>query len=247
VGDAESGSVGNRAIYRFFELFDLPNLPACRALLDRAAEGGIRITPTPKPWLEEKLWFALFWMRPLRDFWRRELGDRHWRELAKVIPRTWILDPEPIPHHAEIPGLEIHSWGELARFSQKERDLVVKISGFSEFAWGSRGVRLGHDLSHEDWAEAIRRALDSFPSAPHILQRFHKGRLVSQRYLDTATGRLETLRGRVRLCPYYFLEEKRTRLGGVLATVCPADKKLLHGMRDAVLAPCHVADGAGGD
>jgi hypothetical protein len=28
------------------------------------------------------------------------------------------------------------------------------------------------------------------------------------------------------------------RLGGVLATVCPADKKILHGMPDAVMAPC---------
>ena len=28
--------------------------------------------------------------------------------------------------------------------------------------------------------------------------------------------------------------------GGILATVCPADKKLLHGMPDAVMAPCRV-------
>ena len=26
--------------------------------------------------------------------------------------------------------------------------------------------------------------------------------------------------------------------GGVLATVCPADKKILHGMRDAMMLPC---------
>jgi hypothetical protein len=29
----------------------------------------------------------------------------------------------------------------------------------------------------------------------------------------------------------------------VLATICPADKKLLHGMRDAILAPVRRADG----
>ena len=26
--------------------------------------------------------------------------------------------------------------------------------------------------------------------------------------------------------------------GGVLATICPPDKKIIHGMRDAILAPC---------
>jgi len=46
----------------------------------------------------------------------------------------------------------------------------------------------------------------------------------------------------VRLCPYYFVsgdgDGARPQLGGVLATLNPADKKIIHGMRDAVLAPC---------
>jgi hypothetical protein len=49
---------------------------------------------------------------------------------------------------------------------------------------------------------------------------------------------LQRMKGRVRLCPYYFCGERETKLGGVLATICPADKKLLHGMKDAILAPC---------
>ena len=61
------------AVYRFFELFDLPNIPAAGLLRD-VAEGKRTMTPPPKPWIEEKLWFALFWLRPLADFWRRELG-----------------------------------------------------------------------------------------------------------------------------------------------------------------------------
>jgi len=32
--------------------------------------------------------------------------------------------------------------------------------------------------------------------------------------------------------------EAMPALGGVLATVCPADKKILHGMRDAMMLPC---------
>ena len=30
----------------------------------------------------------------------------------------------------------------------------------------------------------------------------------------------------------------RAELGGVLATICPADKKIIHGMTDAIFAPC---------
>ena len=65
----------------------------------------MRITPPFKPYLEEKMWFALFWLRPLREFWRRELGERHFLELQEVIPYTWIIDPTPLPQHAVIPWL----------------------------------------------------------------------------------------------------------------------------------------------
>ncbi|MEQ1862277.1 MAG: hypothetical protein ABMA13_20355, partial [Chthoniobacteraceae bacterium] len=193
------------------------------------------------PFLEEKLWFALFWSRPLRDFWRRELSERHWLELQKVIPFTWILDPAPLPHHAVLPGLEIHDWSELARFSQKQRELVIKISGFSELGWGARSVTIGSDVSGLEWSAAIERALADFPHHPWILQRFHKARQIEQPYFDPATGERRTLAGRVRLCPYYFILEGRAELRGALATVVPADKKILHGMTDAILAPTAVA------
>src|SRR6266568_5689676 len=62
-----------RAVYRFFELFDLPNIPGIENTLRANADGKIDITPPIKPFLEEKMWFALFWLQPLREFWRREL------------------------------------------------------------------------------------------------------------------------------------------------------------------------------
>jgi hypothetical protein len=230
----------SKLIYRFFENFDLPNVPSARAIMDAAAAGTVRVTPPFKPYLEEKLWFALFWMRPLREFWRRELSERQFLKLQQVIPYTWIVDPTPLPQHAVIPELEIHDWRELMAFSQKQRELILKISGFSEIGWGSRGVILGSDAPHGEWRAAIERALADFPHHPWILQRFHKGRLVEQPYLDPATGTIATLRGRVRLCPYYFVIDGKTRLGGALATIAPADKKLLHGMKDAILAPTAV-------
>ena len=47
----------------------------------------------------------------------------------------------------------------------------------------------------------------------------------------------------MRLCPYYFVDSKahRAQLHGVLATLCPADKKIIHGMKDAALLPCVLA------
>lgn len=230
---------GETKVYRFFELFDLGNIPGSFDLLRFASEGALELTPPPKPWMEEKLWFALLWLRPLAPFWQLELGDRHFAELKKVIPQTWLMDPQPLPSTAVYPGLEIQSWAELKKFSQRERELVLKVSGFSELAWGARSVKVGQDLSHEDWAAAIDGALADWPVRPWILQRFRNARVVEANYVENE--RVLRMKGKARLCPYYFCGDRETKLGGVLATVCPADKKLLHGMRDAVLAPVAAA------
>jgi hypothetical protein len=213
-----------RSVYRFFELFDLPNLPRVRELMDAAADQRTKVTPPFKPYLEEKMWFALFWLQPLHDFWRRELGEKYFQKLQEVIPYTWLLDPTPLPQHAVIPRLEIHDWRDAARFSQKERDLLLKVSGFSPLGWGSRGIALGQDLPHAEWHQRIENALQTFETSPTILQRFHKGRLVEHPFWDSETDELKTMRGRVRLCPYYFVKENKVELVGALATICPADK-----------------------
>jgi hypothetical protein len=226
-----------RAVYRFFELFDLPNIPGIQNTLRANAEGRITITPPIKPYLEEKMWFALFWLQPLREFWRRELGEKYFIKLQEVIPYTWLLDPTPLPQHAVIPRLEIHDWREGAKFSQKDRELLLKVSGFSPLGWGSRGIALGSDLPHAEWEKRIEHALATFESSPTILQKFHKGALFEHQYWDPDSGELRMMKGRVRLCPYYFVESDRVRLRGALATIAPADKKFLHGMSEAVLVP----------
>ncbi len=229
-------------VYRFFELFDLANVPCAPQLIHRALEGQLSITPPLKPALEEKLWFALFWLRPLEVFWVRALGEGTFKALREVIPQTWLLDPQPLPPHAVIPGLEIHSWDEAIKFSQKQRDLILKISGFSETAWGSRGVFLGSDLPSQEWAAELKRALGCWPTAPHILQRFHHSRLFQHPFFNPEAKTIQMQRVRVRLCPYYFVTSEKTNLGGALATLCPDDKKLLHGMPDAMLVPTSVED-----
>lgn len=230
------------AVYRFFELFDLANVPNARALFDLAREKKIRLTPPPKPVFEEKLVLALLWNRNLRGFWRQELGEAFFRRLLERVPYSWIIDPTPLPPHAAIPELNLTDWHQLQALSQRERELILKVSGFSAQAWGARGVYLGSDLSSADWSAAVDQAIASASHSPHVLQRYLKPRLVEAHYFDFERNALVPMPGRVRLCPYYFVagdgDAARPRLGGVLATICPADKKIIHGMEDAILAPC---------
>ena len=240
----ESHLADGDSAYRFFELFDLPNIPRVEALLDRAIAGDIHLTAPPKTHLEEKMLFALFWNRNLREFWQRELGGKFMRLLENVIPQTWLIDPAPLPPHAAIPGLELTDWRQLADLSQKQRHLILKLSGFNERAWGARSVRFGADLPHKEWATAVHEAIDHFETTPWILQRYEKPRTVQHAWFDFDRNELIPMKGRARLCPYYFVQgENDVNLGGVLATICPNDKKIIHGMKDAILAPCGIAVG----
>ena len=232
------------AVYRFFELFDSVNVPNAKRIFEMASEKKIRVTPPPKPVFEEKMLFALLWNRNLQNFWRQELGEGFLARLKKIIPCTWLVDPAPLPPHAAIPALNLTDWQQLKTLSQKERDLILKVSGFSEHAWGARGVFLGSDLSHADWSAAVDRAISSFETSPFVLQRYEKPRLIEAEWFDFEKNEAVPMKGRARLCPYYFVvgegDTARPQLGGVLATIVPADKKIIHGMTEAILVPCVV-------
>ncbi len=232
------------AVYRFFELFDLANVPNARRIFGLASEKRLRLTPPPKPIFEEKMLFALLWNRNLHGFWRQELGESFFSRLRRHVPYTWLVDPSPVPPHAAIPELNLTDWRQLKGFSQRDRELILKVSGFSHNAWGARGVSLGSDLSHEDWASAVDSTLANFDRSPCVLQRYHKPGLVEAQWFDFERNQLVPMKGRVRLCPYYFVagesDGARAELGGVLATICPADKKIIHGMADAIFASCVV-------
>lgn len=230
-------------LYRFYELFDLLNIPKAELVQYAAKKGWVSVTPPYKPALEEKSAFALLHHPILRPFWEKELGADCLLHLNTIMPKTWLLDPAPLPAIATIPGLHVGNrpvanWAELERATQKERHFVIKPSGFSELAWGSRGVSIGHDMPQTEWVEALRKALASFPTTPYILQEFHKGRLFEMDFLDEDRHAMVRMSGRARLSPYYFVSEEGVELAGILATICPADKKILHGMKDAIMVPC---------
>jgi hypothetical protein len=241
-GSDFSGFEEGDAVYRFFELFDLANVANAKRIFELAAEKKLRLTPPPKPVFEEKMLFALLWNRNLQGFWRQELGEGFLARLKQAIPYTWLVDPAPLPPHAAIPELNLTDWQQLKTLSQRERDLILKVSGFSENAWGGRGVFLGSDLSQADWSVAVDAALRDFAKSPSVLQRFEKPKTVETAWFDFAKNELVPMKGRARLCPYYFVsgegDAARPQLGGVLATIVPTDKKIVHGMADAVIAPC---------
>lgn len=237
-------------IYRFFELFDLPNIPHMELIRFAVKKGRVACTPPFKPHLEEKLWLALTHHPCLQAHWRALLGRDTWDALQAIIPQGWVLDPAPLPPQAILPGLTLNgqplqAFSALSQASQAERHLVIKPSGFSPLAWGSRGVSIGHDLSASLWGERLEQALRAYGTTPHVLQAYHKPMAHPALRLDLASGNIEAFSGRTRLCPYYIAvpdgsETPPVTLAGVLATTCPADKKIIHGMADAVLAPCHV-------
>jgi hypothetical protein len=231
------------AVYRFMELFDLRNISKVDLLLYLAKAKRIFLSPPPKAFLEEKMWFALFHHPVLRCYWQKELAAEDLIMLRNVLPPTWILDPTPLPDHAVIPGLiaggrPVQAWGELANLRQRDRQFVLKPSGFSELAWGSRGVTVGHDSSIVDWATALRGALGAFPKPSWVLQEFKPPVRQTITAYEHDSAEVRSFEGRVRLTPYYFVEGNKVHLSTILATFCSSEKKKIHGMRDAVMTVC---------
>ncbi len=237
-------------VYRFLELHDLPNIPKIDLVIYAMKHRLATVTAPFKSYLEEKLLFYLFHHPELDEFWRGALGRDRQARLQRMLPPTWLLDPQPIPPTAAVdPPLmagkrRIRHWGDLRGLSQRERRLVLKPSGFSELAWGSRGVTIGHDVNQEVWDQAVDTALASFQSTPYILQQFHQSRRVGVSYYDVESDAIRPMTGRARLSPYYMVVDGKTRLCGVLVTVVPAANKVIHGTSESVMMPAMVSDEA---
>lgn len=240
-------------IYRFFELFDLANVKTAKFIFDAWNAGEVSIGPPMRHFQEEKLSLALFHHHLLQEFWAEAISGRALKLLRALIPPSWIIDPAPLPPGAvldgpRIGGRALNDWRELAGASQKERDLIIKISGYHETAWGARSVVLGSDCSREEWQQGIERALELASTNLHILQLYKKPRRIEHAVFDPPSSPDEAAQsvsraGRLRLCPYYFVIEGQPQLSGALATFCPPDKKIIHGMQDAALLPARIHHG----
>ncbi len=230
-------------IYRFFELFDLENVATRKFMLEAWEQGELEILPPFRPFLEEKIGMALFHHHLLGDFWAENMSRASLRLMRRLIPRSWVIDPAPLPPSAVLDGplvggRPMNDWRDLAQASQKERDLILKISGFHETAWGARGVLLGSDCSREEWQQGLDEALDVSANNLHLLQEYRKPKRLKHRLYGEDGSGVHEAQGRLRLCPYFMIVGAEARLSGALATFCPPDKKIIHGMVDAALLPC---------
>jgi len=231
-------------IYRFFELFDLRNVSTADMILKAVEQGEVCLTPPMRHFQEEKLSLALFHHHLLVDYWSENLGRKSLKLLKKIIPMTWIIDSVDLPPNAVldapyIRGRPIVCWAELAEASQKERNFILKVSGFHESAWGARSVVLGSDVSRAEWSNAIQKAVEGSDKLLYILQDYRKP-LRKTHPVYSPEGEVQDMQGRLRLCPYYIVDGDQIQMPGALATFCPADKKIIHGMRDAAMVPCRV-------
>lgn len=233
------------AIYRFFELFDLPNITNSEQLMLAVSSKHVNMTPPPKSFLEEKLWFALFHHPKLLTLWRELLSEETYYRLQQLIPHSWVMDPHPLPPHAVIANLvtelgSVNSWQELVSLSKAQRKYVIKPSGFSELAWGGHGVTVADNVSKEKWQACINDALATFSQTPYLLQEHHKAKIVTMPYWDEQEDQITWLNGRARICPYYFVYNSSIYLAGVLATIVPVEKPIIHGMSEAIMLPCAI-------
>ncbi len=237
-------------LYRFFELYDLPNIPTAEYIFESWSEGELAVAPPMRPYQEEKMAAALFHHHLLVDYWNEALPSKSRKKLRGLFPRSWIVDPVPLPPGALLDGPvagghPLPNWAQLAKASQKERNLILKVSGFHESAWGARSVVYGADCSREEWQAGLDIALSDAPSNLHVLQEYRKPhRVPHPLFSDLGEGDSTPVerQGRLRLCPYYFVTDGQSKLAGTLATFCPPDKKIIHGMQDAALLPCRMVD-----
>ena len=113
----------------------------------------------------------------LRHSRRRELGDKYFLKLRQVIPYTLVTRSYAL---AATRGDSAAGDSRLARGSQagqKERDLLLKVSGFRRLVGAVAESALGADCPTASGRNRIDHALTNFAIQPTILQQFNKGNL----------------------------------------------------------------------
>ncbi len=223
-------------IYRFFELFDLDNIPNAKDILYLGAQGKIMITPPPKPHLEEKMWFAFLHHPELQAAWEELLGSETLAYLQQLIPATWLLSRDP----QAFAGGPCGSLAGLKRTSRRQRPYILKPSGFSALAWGGHGFSRGKDYTTSRWGQTLEEYLLQDGTRPYIIQEYQPSEPQVVLHYDSSSEDITEFTGKLRLCPYYFLHEDEVTLSGALATLVPLSKPIIHGMTEAVMVPTAI-------
>ena len=236
-------------LYRNFEMFDLLNVPKWELMFYAARKNRVHITPPPKAQLEEKLAFALLHHPLLEEYWRAELD-------ATTFERLLHADAANVdPRSSTAPAASRNSLTERLRKAGKQlgsAHQTRKIGArFSRETLGFLRTRVGRARRKDRKRSLARRVAGSTARcACGLLDHTTYSCSVSARVgvSKRSGGIARTTRSKrwTDASGYHptTLPDGHAKLGGVLATVAPADKRLIHGMRDAVMAPCIVTKAA---
>lgn len=167
-----------------------------------------------KDFLEDKRVLALVHHPQTRKEMSGDLSEQDWDRLAALVPGTWLAEKERI---ADLIGLP-----------PSRRGYYLKKGRSFE----GRQVIDGYQLSPRQWEAACLRAREE---GDWIVQESVHGPSWPLEYLDFANQEIRTMKGYVRLSPFYFRTEDTTvRLGEVLLTA-REEKSKVHGASDAIL------------
>jgi hypothetical protein len=74
------------------------------------------------------LWPALLRLRPLREFWERELGRSHWETLCLLLPDAWVVTPTLLPPGAVIPRLNLATWDDYDQLAASGQRHLISLA-----------------------------------------------------------------------------------------------------------------------
>jgi len=203
-------------VHRLFRSPSMFNNAPRRAarILSGVASGALCLVNPWKDFLEDKRILALAHHAKTREEMSGLLSDHEWDRLMALVPATWIADKERV---ADLMGLPLSQRG---YYLKKGR------------SFEGRQMVDGNQVSSRHWEAACLRAREE---GDWVVQESVYGPPWSFEYLDFQSQEIRTMRGYLRLSPFYFRAEDGTpSLGEVLVTA-RQEKSKVHGASDAVL------------
>ncbi len=183
-------------------------------VLEALSENRIRLLNPWKDVLEDKRILALVHHPEAEEQLKGFLDPKQLQELRGYIPCTWRATPERITTVSDL--------------SASKRSFYLKKGRSFE----SRALFHGRRLSLKQWEAACLKAKTD---GDWVIQKEVDSRPWDWRYLEPSSGIIRSMKGYVRLCPFFFRDSQgRMSLADLLITARQESSRV-HGASDAVL------------
>lgn len=206
--------------YRCFYLYEAAHDPAVAEFLQRQRT----IAPSNTGFYESKYPLAVLPSSLVRE----DLSAAEYDLLRHCLLPTWVLSTD-VPRNFPLP---LTSWSELALLPKSERKFVIKRAGNHTDASWARSVVFLHKRSRQEVEHALRVA--QLNPGEWIIQPFFGNTKREVVHLSRDGKQLETMKGRVRLTPYF-----RSTDGSLLTAKATLrrDTLFIHGASDSINLP----------